>query len=869
MFSRVGIFLLGVLMSFSVTTAWSASITKLSNGLTVLVQEDSRFPLASLRLYVHAGSAYETPQQAGISHLLEHMVFKGTESRPKGSVAGDIENIGGYINAATSFDYTVYMTDVPSLNWKLGMSVLNDMAFHPTIDPNELESEKKVVIAELERGEDSPGSRLFKRLQAQALGNTSYERPIIGYRDTVNSFSRDDILAYIAKYYQPQSMLLVVAGDVQESEVIAEAEKLFGEIPNTHVVHPPAAIETKGMAGGPVVHVEHGAWNKVYLGAVIPVPGFTDTQTNGLEVLAHLLGGDKTSRFYRTFKYEKQLVDDISVSLYGFERVGLLYITAVLDPENVEAFWKDLMKSLHSIKSSDFTDAELDRAKLNIEDSLFRTKETLSGLASKLGMFQFFYGGMQGEKNYLEELRHISRSEIQELITTYLRPERLQATLLVPEKTQLQPDILEKSTQKHWPIATQKNTAATVRQVSQKPETIELGEGRTLVLLPDPTLPYVSIDMTFEGGDALLTPDDQGLAALTARGITKGTTQYTASEMEIFQSDRASVIGARAGKHTFTVSAMYPQRFAADIRTLFQEVIASPAFDAKEIEREKNNQLAAITAREDQPLGLAFRHIFSFLFENHYYAFFHQGMPERVTNFTPQDVKSYWKKQVHQPWVMAVCGDFDKDTVIAMAKNMPHTTPTKRTEEPPMWGGEKEKTFTLEDRNQAHYMMVFKTVPLAHEDTPKLKLLQTILSGQSGLLFNELRDKQGLGYTVTAFQWQSDLAGFMAFYIGTVPEKEHASLAGFTTIAKQVKTDLLPEDLLRRGKNLIRGNYYRDHQSIGSRSSEAASLLSSGFPLSHNRDVIDHVEKITAEDLRTIARKYLDTENAYIMRVTP
>lgn len=132
------------------------------NGLSVLILKDTRFPLVSTRLYVHAGSSYETPDQAGISHVLEHMVFKGTDSRPKSAISQEVESAGGYLNAATSYDYTVYITDMPDRHWKLGMDVVRDMAFHPTLDPQELESEKNVIVAELQRGEDDPAAGCSK-----------------------------------------------------------------------------------------------------------------------------------------------------------------------------------------------------------------------------------------------------------------------------------------------------------------------------------------------------------------------------------------------------------------------------------------------------------------------------------------------------------------------------------------------------------------------------------------------------------------------------------------------------------------------------------------------------------------------------------
>ena len=365
-------------------------IVKLKNGLTVLIKEDDRFPLVNARLYVHAGSAYETPETAGISHVLEHMVFKGTEKRGLGESARAIESVGGSTNAGTSFDYTVYYVEVPDDQWTLGLDVITDMAFNPTLDPTELESEKKVVLEELERGEDTPGNKLFKTLQGMIWNGTSYEWPIIGTRETVSSFTSEDINQYITKFYQPQSMLLCVVGKVNPEEVLAEAERLLGDLTNTLPTLPPATIAVPATGAGPRVVKMTGNWNKVYMGAAFPIPHGSSAKVAGLELMSHLLGGDDTSLLYRKFKYEKQLVDDISVSALTLERGGMLYVHATLDSEKVEEFWTELMAELASFDAANFTDREIERARLNIEDSLFLAKETLSGVASKTGYFQFF-----------------------------------------------------------------------------------------------------------------------------------------------------------------------------------------------------------------------------------------------------------------------------------------------------------------------------------------------------------------------------------------------------------------------------------------------------------------------------------------------
>ena len=437
-------------------------VTKLPNGLSVLILKDTRFPLVSTRLYVHAGSSYETPDQAGISHVLEHMVFKGTDSRPKSAISQEVESAGGYLNAATSYDYTVYITDMPDRHWKLGMDVVRDMAFHPTLDPQELESEKNVIVAELQRGEDDPGSRMFKTLLADTLKGTPYDRPIIGYEKTIRALTTQNLRDYIAKYYQPQNMLLVVVGNVDPAEVLAEAEKMFAPYKNTaplKEVMPYEADRLPLPGSKPALVVQPGPWNKVYLAAALPVPGSSSYQSATLDVLAYLLGGDRTSLFYKTYKYERQLVDSISVSNVGFERIGAFVVTAELDADKVEPFWTSLTKDFAALDASTFTPEQLERAKLNLEDDLYRSKETLSGLASKIGYFQFFMGGDQGERNAIEALRNVDNGMLKQVLAAWVQPDRL-TTVVLPPKDAKMPDM-QAILDKEWKSGAKASAAKT------------------------------------------------------------------------------------------------------------------------------------------------------------------------------------------------------------------------------------------------------------------------------------------------------------------------------------------------------------------------------------------------------------------------
>lgn len=851
------------------TSGNDTMLVRLKNGLTVYIIRDSRFPLVCTRLYVGTGSANETAEQAGISHVLEHMVFKGTEKRPKGQVARDVESLGGYLNAATSFDKTWYITDMPAKHWKTGMDVVKDMAFHPSLDPAELEAEKDVIVSELKGGDDTPTRRLFEDLQVAGLAHTVYGRPIIGFEKTIRAVTADDLRAYIRTWYQPQNMMLLVAGDIDPKAVLAHAEELFGDLKNDAILPEPAPVRLEGAAGGPRVEVTRGPWNKVYLGIALPAPALGDQRSIDLDVLAYALGGDGTSQFYRKYRYEKQLVDSISVGNMSLNRAGLFYMVAQLDADKVEPFWQEFTRDLAALDAGKITPDVIERARFNYEDGMDRASETLDGLTSWKATVQFELGGPQGEANVRHALAAVDSARLRQAQDLWLRPDQVRVRVLAPEKAQL-PD-LDAILQRNWPApAAERQKAAAAAEKVGKREIVDLGQGRTVILQPDRTIPYVSLEILRPGGNALLKPADQGLAQLTAATLTDGCGTRDLDAMERFVAERAASLSASAGVQSFTVSLTGPARFNADYFALLGDLLHKPTFAEKDVRRQADTLKAALVRRQDNPMSFMGSKINGFLFPGGQpYGFDGLGTAENQDRFGPKDVQTFWKQQNAQPWILSVAGDFDREKVLAFARSLPVPTASAVDVPQPSWGADKRLPLSLPGRQQAHLLLAFHAVPLDHPDAPALMLLESVLSGQSGLLFNKLRDEQGLGYTVTAFYRSLPKAGFMAFYIGTTPRNLDVARQGFSGIIKDIKTELLPADLLAKGLNRMEGSYYRGRQSLGARADEAASERLLGQPQDFQKRLLEKAAKVTPEQLREVARKYLLVDNMYEVTLLP
>ena len=434
-------FCAGVALSFCLAVGGSGSAFavsdiqtfRLENGLTVLIKEDRRFPLVSVRLFVKAGSAWEKPEEAGMSHLLEHMVFKGSKTSGPG-VDKRVENAGGSMNAYTSYDMTTYLTDLPAAKWKDAMTAVRDLAFDPLLRQEDLDAEREVVIAEKKQRGDNPVTKLFQKALAHTLKGTPYESPVIGNEKALRGVTPDMMRDYIRRHYDPRDMVLSVAGDISAGDVVEEAKLLFGSYVNHNVRRMEPSIDPETLRHGLTVDVEKGPWDKAFLSLSFPLPGMRHELLPAADVLAHLLAGDDTAILPVRFRIEKPVVDSVNASAMTFERAGTFFVIAQLDADKVEEFLRDMGRTFATLKASDFSDEALARARINLEDNYLRGLENIASIAETMGSEYFYDPASLGGERYLAAVRGVSRDDIQQVLDLWLRPEGLTIAALVPEK---------------------------------------------------------------------------------------------------------------------------------------------------------------------------------------------------------------------------------------------------------------------------------------------------------------------------------------------------------------------------------------------------------------------------------------------------
>ena len=868
----LSVLMVGCLLPFAVHAS-DTQVFRLLNGMSVLIREDSRFPLVSVRLFVRAGSAWERPEEAGMSHLLEHMVFKGSATSGEG-VDKLVENAGGSMNAYTAYDMTTYLTDLPSAQWKQAMKAVRDLAFDPLLRQADLDAELEVVIAEMKQRGDNPSTKLFLAALGNTLKGTPYEFPVIGNEKTLRAMTPDMLRNYIARRYDPRDMVLCIVGDVHAQEVLAEACSLMGGYSNKNVYEKPERYAPERLARGFSADVQAGPWKKAFAALSFPIADANDAMQPALDVLCALLDSEETSLLQRELRIKRQVVDSVSATPMAMERAGALLFTAQADEGRLSEFLQIIGEKLRVLKGDDFSDEELARVKLNIEDSYLRGLEKIASIAERTGSEYFYDPESVGGEKYLSAVRSVGKEELQRVIDAWLRPEALSLTALVPEHAggkHLDSDELKAALAKGWPeIACAELKAGRSGKASaEKPEVLDLGGGCTLALLPDSTLPYVSASLVFTGGELLAPDDSEGLAALTASALTTGTKSRDYASLSSFLAGRAASLSAGSGTRTFGLNADAPKRFASEVLALLKETLEEPAFREPDVARVRHEQCAAITSSQENAMGVVGRNLRRFLYKSGAYAHRSLGEIEKVRTYSREDIAAFWRKQLSQPWALSVAGDFDRAEIMRFAESLPKPSAVAVKAEPPAWNEDKKLEIRLPGRDQAVYLMVFPAVGSESPDRQPLRLLSAVLDGFTGRLYQELREKQSLGYSVFPVDWADKKTGFFGFGIIAAPQNLEKARQSFVKLAKALQEEEFAEEALVRAKAVAEANYYKARQSRASRAAEGAGNALENRPLDYGWQKLEEMKRANAKDLVRVARMFLDVQKAYELTVKP
>jgi len=407
---------------------------RFENGLKVLIIENHKSPVATFQVWYRTGSRDEPAGKSGLSHLLEHMMFKGTPRYGPSVFSKNIQKNGGTDNAYTTQDYTVYFEISSSDRIMLAFDLEADRMQNLTLDPKEVLSERSVVMEERRlRYEDDAQNSLFEEVVAAAYKVHSYQRPVIGWMSDLESIERDDLYKYYKVNYSPNNAVIVIVGDVKTDQIIEHVNKSFGHIQSGPLRKSTASSEPD-QKGERRILLRREA-EMPYLLIAYHTPAFPHEDSYSLAVLSLILSGGKSSRLYKSLVYEKKIALNVDTEYDGFNKDPyLFFLDATVFPEkNINDVEDALCTEIEKIKNRPPSEQEVQKARNQIEASFIMEQDSIYLEAMKYGMFEIL-GDWRLIDRYLEGIRKVTPEDVTTIAKKYLRKDNRTVGILIPTK---------------------------------------------------------------------------------------------------------------------------------------------------------------------------------------------------------------------------------------------------------------------------------------------------------------------------------------------------------------------------------------------------------------------------------------------------
>jgi zinc protease len=404
----------------------------LNNGMQVLILEDHASPVVSVQVWVKVGSRNESPGSTGISHLIEHMIFKGTRKVGAEEYSRIVQKYGGTENAFTSMDMTVYHSVLPSSKLALIMELEADRMAKALFEPQEYNLERAVVMEERRLRENSPFSNLVEEMRAVAFKVHSYRRPVIGWMDDLEQLDRDKAVQFWRIYYVPNNVTLIISGDVKKKEALALAKKYFGPIPRGP--DPVSVIPQEPKQRGEKRVIVRKKVKIPLVGIGFHVPSFKDEDSIVLDIISSILGDGESSRLHKKMVYDRQIVTSVGANVDSTIDPGLFTLYAVMqkghEPAQAESA---ILEELERLKLEPVKDKELKKTLNGTLSYFISRQQSVKGQGMLLGWFNILWD-YKFIENYIDRLGAVTKEDIMRVAKKYFTSSNRTVAILLPNQ---------------------------------------------------------------------------------------------------------------------------------------------------------------------------------------------------------------------------------------------------------------------------------------------------------------------------------------------------------------------------------------------------------------------------------------------------
>jgi zinc protease len=825
-------------MEYPITTA---TVETLPNGLTLILDPDPTAPVVSAQIWVETGSMHEDRHLgSGLSHFLEHMVFKGTRDYDADELADTVQAAGGHWNAYTTFERTVYYIDGPADSLPVFLKCLTGIVFFPVLPESEFEKEKDVIRREIDMGLDDPDNAATRLLLANAFQLDPRRHPVIGHRHRFDAIAYEDLVRYQKERYTTDRCFIAISGDFDPDETRKLAASLTAECLQGCGREPLVAIDPPQL--GPRRARETFAIPASRISLAWKSPAINHPDAPAFDVLAAILGRGRSSRLHRSLREERGLALEISAfSWTNASREGIFGISADADPSKRDALIEAIHLDLATLHT-DQLDSDIAKAKRQIAASQFRSLTTASGRASDLASNWHEARDLDFTRRHVAAIQAVTADDVRRAAAR-LTDECLTLTIVDPLDAPA-------------PARTGK-----IRHRREEIEVHTLPNGLQIALIPDRRVPLVHLQAAVRAGLPSETPETNGLNQLLASTLPKGTATRSAQEIAIALESLGASVGAGTGNNALLVQAAGLTPDLATITAVFSEILTAPSLPADAIIREKASQLAALEEAMQDPLHAGFRALRHAAFSGTGYGLDSLGTPASLTALDRTALAAHHVRHFNASNItLALAGDFDPLAAIDLLSThlsaLPAGNPWPVPTGTPGLGA--DLTVRL-PKKQAVLAIGFPGASVNGPERHALAMIQEYAADMAGPLFIRIREELGLAYQVGATQFLGYDAGLFTFYLATSPEQADFARLELLAEIKKIAAAGIPNDAFERVRSTVLSGLAIQQQSPAHTARHVALDLLFGHPADEHRRLAATYQALTAAQVRETAARIFST----------
>ncbi len=843
------------------------TVYQLPNGLTVVLREERSAPVVAMQMWVRVGGADEVESQAGIAHVFEHMLFKGTDKREVGQIGREVSAAGGDINAYTSNDQTVYHLTLASRFFDTGLDILADATQNSSFDPEELRKELEVVVEEIRRGRDNPDRALHEAMSGKMFPRHPYGRPVIGSEETVRSLTRQQILDFFKNWYAPNNMTLVIVGDFETAEArekIAAAFRGFESNPDLSRERPGQAAQNEFR----FVH-EIKPFQQERLAMGFHIPPINDEESWAMDVISDMMSGSSNGLLISELVHRLRLAT--SVYTYSWTPVdpGYFVAGATYDPQKRPEVIRQSLRILFDLANGDVPEDRLEFAKSKVAADFVYQMETAQGMASQLGFFKVIAGDIDFDRKYLDYIAGLTPTDIAEVARKYLHPENLTLAVVSDEDAGKADEVKVASiVSDEWERARKRAPALKVveREQIEGTTVVRFDNGTSLLVTPDPSLPIVSITGGFLGGLRNEPAEWAGITNFMTGALTLGTENLTREQLVARLEDINGSLSFRENYDNVSFSMRYIQ----DEETvgypgldIFADVVQRASFPAEEVESVRQRILPQFRLRQDNLFELGLLEFLPAMFGENGYGRMGLGDEEVVRRIQRDDLRDYKEDVLRSDsMVVSVVGNVEAERFIEeyARRFASHRAQGEfRVAELDFPAHNRPVSGVVEKgKAQSHIFYGWPGPDIRSDDRYAFEVMNAIMAGMGGRLFLQLRDRQSLAYSVTSILPLRYEAGTWLVYIATAPDKVDEAVTGVKEQIRLLRERGVSEREVEEAKSFLIGNMAVDLQTRIARASTMANgeLSGLGFRFAFD-EYPERIDAVSVEDVNRVAREYL------------